>query len=265
MLHAAELTPECIGFDEDSKLLYYGIGLTNVVARPTRSSAELKRCEMKEGAAVVEEKLRRFKPKIAVFNGKCIYEEFANKKNRKSQFNFGLQPEQIGDTALWVVPSSSARCTQFPRMSDKLCFYQALKKYLSYLKGEVDEINYKEFQFDGKCKAPVPTTSKMWRRKKLSAFVHGGRISNSQICWDTLDSVITRSSYFAIVENEETEKKADCIDSHLETEKCVECTTSYSHKEALEKCQLDDYECLDEDIVKGIINIPKHRRNIPKL
>jgi len=190
LLHESGLTPRFLSFEEDYKLLQYSIGLTNIVTRPTRSAADLKRTEIKEGAKIVEEKLKLYKPKIAVFNGKCIYEVFANIR-AKDTFHFGLQPERIDDTAIWVTPSSSARCANFPRMVDKLHFYTALKKYLHYLKGEIANVDIKEFQFEGKCKQSVPSTSKMWRRKNISTFLHGGRVVNKNtLCLDTSEEDI---------------------------------------------------------------------------
>lgn len=188
LLHESGLTPRCLIYEEDYKLLQYGIGLTNIVTRATKSSADLKRTEIKEGSKIIEEKLKLYKPKIAVFNGKCIYEVFANKMGN---FNFGLQLERINETAIWVTPSSSARCANFPRMTDKLHFFTALKKYLQFLKGEIKDINTEEFLFEGKCKQFIPKTSKMWRRKNISAFLHGGRIANKDtICLDTSDENI---------------------------------------------------------------------------
>lgn len=190
LLHESGLTPRFVSSEEDYKLLQYSIGLTNIVTRPTRSAADLKKTEIKEGAKVVEEKLRLYKPKIAVFNGKCIYEVFANIK-ANTIFHFGLQPECIGDSAIWVTPSSSARCANFPRMVDKLHFYTALKKYLQFLKGEITDVDIKEFQFEGKCKQSVPSTSKMWRRKNISTFLHGGRVVNKNtLCLDTSEEDI---------------------------------------------------------------------------
>lgn len=40
------------------------------------------------------EKLQKFKPKIAVFNGKLIYEVFSGKKD----FYFGRQPDFVDGT-----------------------------------------------------------------------------------------------------------------------------------------------------------------------
>lgn len=80
--------------DEDYKLLDFGIGFTNMVERATKGSADLTRKEIKEGCRLLQDKLRRFRPKIAVFNGKLIFEVFSGKKD----FNFGRQPECIEGT-----------------------------------------------------------------------------------------------------------------------------------------------------------------------
>ncbi|XP_066587465.1 G/T mismatch-specific thymine DNA glycosylase-like [Prorops nasuta] len=202
LLHESGIIPKFVSFEEDYKLLQYGIGLTNIVERATKSSADLKKLEIKEGAKIVEEKIKFFKPKIAIFNGKCIFEVYANITS-KSGFQFGLQAERIGDTSIWVVPSSSARCSNFPRMTDKLHFYTALKKYLSFLKGEIQEIDIREFIFEGKCKQAIPTTSKMWRRKNLSAFLNGGRVANKDtMALDTSEEnvAVANSTEFIVKE-----------------------------------------------------------------
>lgn len=46
------------------------------------------------GSSLLLEKLKRYKPKIAVFNGKLIYEVFSGKK----EFGFGRQPNLIEGT-----------------------------------------------------------------------------------------------------------------------------------------------------------------------
>lgn len=234
LLHESRLTSRCLSYEEDHKLLQFRIGLTNIVARATKSSADLKRTEIKEGSKLVEEKLKIYKPKIAVFNGKCIYEVFANKTDN---FNFGLQPEKVDETAIWVTPSSSARCANFPRMTDKLHFFTSLKKYLQFLKGEIKDIDMKEFLFEGKCKQFIPQTSKMWRRKNMSTFLHGGRIANKDtICLDTSDEnvAIAHSTEFIVKKLEPN--KSDKTDEILDTDE----SDSSQNFEA----------CVSQDIVK---------------
>ncbi|XP_033201516.1 uncharacterized protein LOC117163389 [Bombus vancouverensis nearcticus] len=234
LLHESRLTSRCLSYEEDHKLLQFRIGLTNIVPRATKSSADLKRTEIKEGSKIVEEKLKLYKPKIAVFNGKCIYEVFANKTDN---FNFGLQPEKVDETAIWVTPSSSARCANFPRMTDKLHFFTSLKKYLQFLKGEIKDIDMKEFLFEGKCKQFIPQTSKMWRRKNMSTFLHGGRIANKDtICLDTSDEnvAIAHSTEFIVKKLEPD--KSDKTDEIFDTDE----SDSSQNFEA----------CISQDIVK---------------
>ena len=90
-------------------------------------------------------KLCKFKPKVAVFNGKAIYEVYSGQK----KFMFGRQPEPLcdGATWLWVMPSSSARCAQLPRAVDKVPFFEALRKFRDYLTGRLHRIEDCEVVF----------------------------------------------------------------------------------------------------------------------
>ncbi|XP_064486541.1 G/T mismatch-specific thymine DNA glycosylase-like isoform X2 [Ornithodoros turicata] len=144
-LFLAGLIPEPMTAVDDFKLIKYGIGFTNIVARTTRSSADLSRKEIKEGAEILLDKLKAFQPRIAVFNGKGIYEIFSGNKN----FVFGRQPEPIEGTnvSVFVMPSSSARCAQLPRAVDKLPFYVALKKLRDHLRGLLPALHPSEVTF----------------------------------------------------------------------------------------------------------------------
>ncbi|CAH2221620.1 jg2606 [Pararge aegeria aegeria] len=144
-LYLSGLTREQMSADEDYKLLNFGIGFTNMVSRPTKGSADLTRREIKEGSAVLLEKLQTFRPKVAVFNGKLIYEVFSGKKD----FCFGKQPDTVAgtNTYMWVMPSSSARCAQLPRAADKVPFYAALKKFRDYLNGLLPHVDEAELVF----------------------------------------------------------------------------------------------------------------------
>ena len=119
---------------DDYKLFDYGIGFTNMVARTTKGSKDLSKGELIEGGKILTEKIKIYKPKIVVFNGKVSYEVYSKKK----KFHFGRQDEVVEgtDTRIWVMPSSSARCAQLPRAVDKVPFFEALKRYRNYLRGE---------------------------------------------------------------------------------------------------------------------------------
>ena len=45
------------------------------------------------------------------------------------------------------MPSSSPRCAQLPRVSDKVPFFEGLKKLRDYLNGEITELDEAEVVF----------------------------------------------------------------------------------------------------------------------
>ncbi|XP_043943773.1 G/T mismatch-specific thymine DNA glycosylase isoform X1 [Protopterus annectens] len=129
----------------------YGIGFTNMVERTTPGSKDLSSKEFREGGRILLQKLQKYKPRIAVFNGKCIYEIFSKEVFgvKVKNFDFGLQPYKVPETETfcYVMPSSSARCAQFPRAQDKVHYYIKLKELRDHLKGvnrtvEVEEVDY---------------------------------------------------------------------------------------------------------------------------
>ncbi|MBF8299349.1 MAG: double-stranded uracil-DNA glycosylase [Dehalococcoidia bacterium] len=106
--NAAEMTPVPLEPDTDSECLRYGIGLTDVVKRPTRSMSELRPYEFSEGAVVLQEKLLQYQPLFACFNGISGYKNYLRRVNPgQREVRLGLQALTIGDTRVYVLPSTS--------------------------------------------------------------------------------------------------------------------------------------------------------------
>ncbi|XP_028287256.1 G/T mismatch-specific thymine DNA glycosylase-like isoform X2 [Parambassis ranga] len=151
-LFLSGFTEEQLNHMHDTTLpVKYKMGFTNMVARATPGSKDLSSKELREGGKILVEKLKKFKPLIAVFNGKCIYEMFCRELfgKKPQKLEFGLQPHKIPDcdVALYLMPSSSARCAQFPRAQDKVHFYIKLRELRDQLKGvqksrEIEEVDY---------------------------------------------------------------------------------------------------------------------------
>ena len=72
-LSASGLVPEPVGPEDDARLLEWGIGLTDVVKRPTRGIHELKPVEFRRGAKALQAKIERYKPRIVCFVGLTGY------------------------------------------------------------------------------------------------------------------------------------------------------------------------------------------------
>lgn len=140
-LFLSGLTDEQLNHMHDQSLPEkYGIGFTNMVERTTPGSKDLSSKEFREGGRQLVEKLQKYKPRIAAFNGKCIYEIFCKEifGVKAKNLEFGLQPYKIPETetVCYLMPSSSPRCAQFPRAQDKVHFYIKLKEIRDQIKGE---------------------------------------------------------------------------------------------------------------------------------
>ncbi|XP_074489977.1 G/T mismatch-specific thymine DNA glycosylase isoform X1 [Sebastes fasciatus] len=152
-LFLSGLTDEQLNFMHDQSLPEkYSIGFTNMVERTTPGSKDLSSKEIREGGRQLLDKLQKYKPLIAAFNGKGIYEIFCKETFgvKAKNLDFGLQPYKIPETetVCYLMPSSSPRCAQFPRAQDKVHFYIKLKELRDEMKGlgpprlEVEETQY---------------------------------------------------------------------------------------------------------------------------
>ena len=153
-LYMSGLVPERLTGMQDYMALNYQIGFTNMVARTTPGSKDLSSKEIKEGGKLLVEKIRTFRPKIAVFNGKCIYAIFSKEVfgQKKKDFKFGRQPNCIPgtSTAIYVMPSTSARCAQFPRAEDKVHYFLQIKRWRNEIIGlkTDDDVIETDYTFD---------------------------------------------------------------------------------------------------------------------
>lgn len=139
-LFLSGLTEKQLNYLHDQSLPQeYGIGFTNMVERTTPGSKDLSSKEIREGGRQLLDKLQKYRPLIAAFNGKGIYEIFCKETFgvKAKNLEFGLQPYKIPqtETVCFLMPSSSPRCAQFPRAQDKVHFYIKLKELRDQLKG----------------------------------------------------------------------------------------------------------------------------------
>jgi TDG/mug DNA glycosylase family protein len=103
VLKQSGLIPERLGPADGPRLLEFGLGLTDIVKRPTHDAAEVTAMEFAAGRLDLREKLRRYAPRAACFVGKIAYLQFSGRRS----CTFGLQAEEVGTTAVFVMPSTS--------------------------------------------------------------------------------------------------------------------------------------------------------------
>lgn len=97
-----------------------GIGFTDLCCRPTVRASELSTAEIREGAARLHAELLEHQPRIACFSGRGIYQHFGRhalglRAAELAVRPYGEQPERIGSTRSWVIPSSSGLASKWHR------------------------------------------------------------------------------------------------------------------------------------------------------
>jgi TDG/mug DNA glycosylase family protein len=102
-LYAGGLTERLLSPFEEHLLLKNGYGITNVVERATATAAELSNEEYIKGGRRLEARVRGYSPKFIAVLGVGAYRTAFGRPKAK----LGLQPETIGETAIWVLPNPS--------------------------------------------------------------------------------------------------------------------------------------------------------------
>ena len=104
LLYDAGIIPELLEAKDDKRVIEFGVGLTDLVKRSTRGVEEIEREEFAEGRIVLAQKLAEYTPRVVAFNGKIVFEKFAQRK-----CTLGLQKKKLYGAQVFVLPSTSAR------------------------------------------------------------------------------------------------------------------------------------------------------------
>jgi len=125
LLAAANLTPRQLKPEEEEILLSLGLGITNIVARPSRAAAEITKEEFRQGRIILREKLAQFQPQIACYAGIGVYREFTG----TADVSCGQQPQSVVPAVIdFVIPSPSGLNRIL--FEEQLIYYQQLHKLL---------------------------------------------------------------------------------------------------------------------------------------
>src|SRR5688572_12101241 len=79
LLYKSGVVPEELTCQDDKRIIEFGIGLTDLVKRSTRGEDEIERQEFAEGRILLAQKLEEYSPRVVAFNGKNVYERFAQR------------------------------------------------------------------------------------------------------------------------------------------------------------------------------------------
>ena len=122
LLHAAGFTPRLVDPSEQDDVLAYSIGITNAALRTTKGSSDLRKTDYEGSAERLERIAHELVPRAIGFVGK---EAFRGPFGGRPQH--GLQDGRLGETLLFVLPSTSPANAAVP-WDERLHWFRALRE-----------------------------------------------------------------------------------------------------------------------------------------
>ena len=140
LLYEAGIVPEPVTHVDDDRLPAWGIGMTNLIARPSPGIDVLKPQEYLEGWQILEKKIDRFRPKIVAFVGVTMYRALWRVLGHTDAplIKPGFQKATVHGARLFVLPNPSGRNAHFS-YDDMLAAFRELARAMKRLPGKVSE------------------------------------------------------------------------------------------------------------------------------
>jgi TDG/mug DNA glycosylase family protein len=124
-LHGAGFTPRLLRPEEDVDLPRYGLGMTNLVSRPTAAASELTDEELRAGAAALEALVGMHEPGVVAMVGLGAYRTAF----RRPKAGIGLQQETIAGVPVWLLPNPSGLNANH-QLPELIALFSALRAWL---------------------------------------------------------------------------------------------------------------------------------------
>ena len=132
--NGAGMTPEPLTAETDYRVLEFGIGMTDIVKRPTPGVGGLKAADFRVGAIDLKERLQANAPRIVCFHGIMATTHFAKVVNNdRAKVALGPQLWNIGSSRVFVVPNPSPANASF-NLEGIIDWYLKLKEFCDDLK-----------------------------------------------------------------------------------------------------------------------------------
>jgi double-stranded uracil-DNA glycosylase len=120
LLHDAGFTPRLLAPAEQLELPRFGYGLTNAAYRTTPGSGDLRRTDFEGSGARLERIAEELRPRVIAFVGKEAYRGAFGERPE-----LGLQERKLGETRLFVLPSTSPANAAVP-YAERLRWFRQL-------------------------------------------------------------------------------------------------------------------------------------------
>jgi len=108
LLFESKLVPEPLTHQDDWRLPDWGLGLTNIIQRPSAGIDVLKPREYVAGRKRLIATVKRYRPHVVALLGVTIYRTLFP-EYRTGRIGLGLQDETLADCPVFVLPNPSGR------------------------------------------------------------------------------------------------------------------------------------------------------------
>jgi TDG/mug DNA glycosylase family protein len=129
LLHASGLTTRELAPAEQLDLIPLGIGVTNAALRTTPGSGDLRAADFANAAARLERIAATLGPRVMAFVGKEAYRGAFGERAA-----LGVQARTLGDTRLFVLPSTSPANAAVP-WTERLHWFRELAAFVDEVAG----------------------------------------------------------------------------------------------------------------------------------
>lgn len=113
LLYESGLVTERLTYEQDVRLAEWGLGLTNIIARPTRGSSDLRPEEYVRGARILLRKIGATRPPVVAPVGVSVWRALAQAIGvpdaSRMAVSLGLQDVRIERAEVYVLPNPSGR------------------------------------------------------------------------------------------------------------------------------------------------------------
>lgn len=129
LLYESQMVTEPLTYKEDLRLPEWGLGLTNIISRPSCGSDTLSAEEYRAGVAALARKIRRYRPSVVALLGITIYRTlFECKQVLPARLDLGPTTSQIAGAPIFLLPNPSGRNAHYS-YAEMLEEFRALGKY----------------------------------------------------------------------------------------------------------------------------------------
>jgi len=135
LLHAAGFTSRLYEPEDQFAVLEEGIGLTNAAFRTTPGSGDLRRADFAGSAERLERIATDLKPAWIAFVGKEAYRGTFGERP-----DFGVQERSLGETQLFVLPSTSPANAAVPWRERERWFRELAGRSTGREKGQTPRV-----------------------------------------------------------------------------------------------------------------------------